>query len=73
MRHKGNILLVTGVAPLCLCDCLCTGMISTYYSHTADMSFCPEELIYSEMYWAQLPHFVLTGSRGEKECGDKQN
>lgn len=48
-------------------------MVYIEHSYTADLSCCPEELIYSEIYWAELPRFVMTDSRGEKECGGKQN
>lgn len=74
MHHKGNLLLMTGVAPhlpLCLSDCLSTAMVYIGHSYTADLSCCPEELIYSEIYWAELPRFVMTDSRGEEECGDR--
>lgn len=74
MRHKGNLLLVTGVA-LCLSPVPFWLSLHRHglHSYTADLSCCPVELIYSEIYWAELPCFVMTGSGGEKECGGKQN
>lgn len=60
-------------SPPCLSDCLSTAMVYIEHSYSADLSCCPEELIYSEIYWAELPRFVMTDSRGEKECAGKQN
>ena len=60
-------------SPLCLSDCFCAALVYTEHSYTAHLSCCPEELIYSAIYWAELPCFVMTGFRGEKECGGKQN
>lgn len=60
-------------SPLCLSDCFCAALVYTEHSYTAHLSCCPEELIYSEIYWAELPRFVMTGFGGEKECGGKQN
>lgn len=79
MRHKGNLLHVTGVAPnpppppTPVPDCLSAATVYMKHSYTADLSCCPEELIYSEIYWAELPGFVMTDSGGEKECGGKQD
>lgn len=38
--------------------------------HAAYLSCCPEELIYSGLYWAELPRFVMADSSA---CGGKQN
>lgn len=57
------------VPPLCCFDCLSTAMVYIEHSYAADLSCSPEELIYSEIYWVELPRFVMTDSRGEEECG----